>query len=438
VKIPIDSITILPSRQRKYIDPNDITKLAHSIRTIGLIHPIVVEDTDDGRYELIAGECRLRAHRELNLLDIEASLRNNLTPFEKKAIEYEENVRRINLSIEEEALALESFHTAHIEEYGDGYQSGDDRSKPPSGWTIEKTAALLGTSRASVSYDLKVAKAISKDASLVKKFTNKTAIYKAITSREQRAVDEVFATLAMEEIHTSGNDIVEIRLGDSTTELTKIADDSVDLIITDPAYGVAFDTQYRQERSWSGEVFNDDPVKVFNDFRTIVHEMYRILKPGHHIYCFFSISNYRRFRDILEGAKFNLRPIPLIWTKEGRANVPLARTEYGFANYYEPIFYATKGASRPLVDCITRANVFNDCPPPTDRIHSTEKPIKLIEYLIGFSSFEGELIVDPYGGSGVVARAAHKMNRRAIVIEEERVMWMKAKEKFEKYLKEEQ
>jgi ParB-like chromosome segregation protein Spo0J len=80
VKISIADIYISPERQRQDIDPAYIESLAHSISTVGLIHPILVEwlavgALEDGtvntfQFALVAGECRIKAHRALVLLEI--------------------------------------------------------------------------------------------------------------------------------------------------------------------------------------------------------------------------------------------------------------------------------------------------------------------------------------------------------------------------------
>ena len=49
--------------------------------------------------------------------------------------------------------------------------------------------------------------------------------------------------------------------------------------------------------------------------------------------------------------------------------------------------------------------------------HPTVKPIALMEYLIELMSNEGDLILDPFGGSGTTAVAAHNLNRNCICIE---------------------
>lgn len=105
--IAIDSIVVAPERQRK--DLGDITGLAASIRRVGLIQPIAVTPLSDGRYKLQAGERRLRAHQNLGLTMIYAKLLTDLPIEEQELIELEENVRRKDLSWQEQVKAVARY-----------------------------------------------------------------------------------------------------------------------------------------------------------------------------------------------------------------------------------------------------------------------------------------------------------------------------------------
>ena len=54
-------------------------------------------------------------------------------------------------------------------------------------------------------------------------------------------------------------------------------------------------------------------------------------------------------------------------------------------------------------------------PNGSSKIHPTQKPLKLFEYLIEVSSNQGDLVCDPFVGSGTTAVAAKKLNRKFIV-----------------------
>jgi site-specific DNA-methyltransferase (adenine-specific) len=62
-------------------------------------------------------------------------------------------------------------------------------------------------------------------------------------------------------------------------------------------------------------------------------------------------------------------------------------------------------------------NVVWDFPSGRGKVHPTEKPLKLFEYLVESSSNEGDTVFDPFAGSGTTAVASHNLNRNYVVCE---------------------
>lgn len=71
-KIPVEKIKPNPYQPRTVFDDSEIASLAESIKEMGLLQPITVRATENGNYELIAGERRLRAHQSLGKTHIES------------------------------------------------------------------------------------------------------------------------------------------------------------------------------------------------------------------------------------------------------------------------------------------------------------------------------------------------------------------------------
>ena len=92
--IPISSIKV-KKRVRK--DLGNLEELKASLRTYGLLNPITI----NGRYELIAGERRLTAAKELGWTNIHANIVDNLTEIEQLEMEIEENNQRKEFTDEE-------------------------------------------------------------------------------------------------------------------------------------------------------------------------------------------------------------------------------------------------------------------------------------------------------------------------------------------------
>lgn len=74
IKIPLDSIAPSPFQPRRLFNQELLEDLADNILTHGLLHPIIVRPVAEGKYELVGGERRVRAHRMLGKDSIEASV----------------------------------------------------------------------------------------------------------------------------------------------------------------------------------------------------------------------------------------------------------------------------------------------------------------------------------------------------------------------------
>jgi ParB family transcriptional regulator, chromosome partitioning protein len=110
--VPLDQIHPNPRQPRKRFEHEATAGLADSLRTQGLIQPVVLRPRLEGGYELIAGERRWRAAREAGLADVPAVIRE-ADDRETLLIGLVENVARENLSPVEEArgyaLLLDEF-----------------------------------------------------------------------------------------------------------------------------------------------------------------------------------------------------------------------------------------------------------------------------------------------------------------------------------------
>ncbi|MEA2331100.1 MAG: ParB family transcriptional regulator, chromosome partitioning protein [Thermoleophilaceae bacterium] len=103
-EIPVELIDPNPRQPRRTFDETKLIELADSIRTRGVLQPIVVRPLAGGRYELVAGERRLRASRIAELELIPAMLRQ-ADDWERLDLALAENMARQNLNAVEEARA---------------------------------------------------------------------------------------------------------------------------------------------------------------------------------------------------------------------------------------------------------------------------------------------------------------------------------------------
>ncbi len=136
--LPVDSI--IPNRQqpRTVFDEEKIRELGDSIREQGIIQPLVVAKMQDGRYELIAGERRLRAARMIGLEQVPAVIKE-VDDEGMLAISIIENIQREDLNPIEEARAYREL----IKQFG---------------YTQEDVAKKVGKSRVSVANSVRLLK----------------------------------------------------------------------------------------------------------------------------------------------------------------------------------------------------------------------------------------------------------------------------------------
>jgi ParB family chromosome partitioning protein len=111
--IPVDLITPNPRQPRRAFDEATLAELAESIRARGLLQPIVVRGLPGGRYELVAGERRLRAARMAELETIPAMVRD-ADERDQLDIALAENMARVDLNPIEEARACAML----VEDFG--------------------------------------------------------------------------------------------------------------------------------------------------------------------------------------------------------------------------------------------------------------------------------------------------------------------------------
>ncbi|MBN1413777.1 MAG: ParB/RepB/Spo0J family partition protein [Bacteroidales bacterium] len=105
-EIPVDRIDMNPFQPRKRFDEESLEELAESIRSVGVIQPITVRETENGRYQLITGERRLRAARIAELDTIPSFIRkaNDQGMLEMSLVE---NIQREDLNAIEIALTFQ-------------------------------------------------------------------------------------------------------------------------------------------------------------------------------------------------------------------------------------------------------------------------------------------------------------------------------------------
>lgn len=131
---------ILPNlyQPRKFFDEEAIDELAQSIKAYGIIQPLSVRRMSNERYELVAGERRLRAAKKLGLKEVPAII-VDITDKESAAIALLENLQREDLNYMEEAEAYFNLIKEH-------------------GYTQEQLAEVIGKKQSTIANKLRLLK----------------------------------------------------------------------------------------------------------------------------------------------------------------------------------------------------------------------------------------------------------------------------------------
>ena len=261
-----------------------------------------------------------------------------------------------------------------------------------------------------MSEDLKLAAAIEHFPQLKKITSKRDALRKMHRLREFELLQER-ARRDREKGQTQIKNI-DFVCGDCLEHIKEIPDESVDLVITDPPWGIDLQKK-RGPRAKEYATFDDregkEKIKLYKE---IGLELWRVMKPGSHLYIFFGIQFYKEIYHVLSMIGFDVREVPCLWIKEGGT---FTNWEYKPMPQYENFFFAVKvieGHARQLKEQTT--DVFTYTRTRVNRIHPTEKPIELMKRLITLSSAKDEIILDPFAGSAVTLIAAAILERRAI------------------------
>jgi len=198
----------------------------------------------------------------------------------------------------------------------------------------------------------------------------------------------------------------KVILGDSLKILKKGTDESIDLIITDPPYGMSFQSNHRKEKHL--KIDNDNNLEWLDSF---VEQAHRVLKKDTHFYCFCSWHHIDIFKQTIQ-KYFEVKNI-LIWVKN---NTGMGDLFGDYAPKHEFIIYARKGKRK--LNGRRDSNIL-EYKKTGNKLHPTEKPVDMFEFLIQKSSEKNDLILDPFAGSGTTAIACINTKRNYILIEKE-------------------
>jgi len=409
MKIKVSDIKT-SERYRK--DLGNVEELARSISEDGLISPIAVRTSPDGGYELLAGERRLTAIKQLGWEEVEVRFyEGELNDLKCRQIELEENINRKDMTWQEEAFLKREIHNLRLAIHGE--KSRNPGSSEAEGWSLRDTAKLMNVSTPTITNDIKLAEAIEqfpdydwekcKNRSDAQKHLKK--ITKTLTHHHAASEFEKTKKNKTKFLNDLANSYI---MGDFFEKIKLIPDGTADWVEVDPPYAIDLKQTKRgfEERYAS---YNEIDKNTYPSFiEATLQECWRVMKPnGWLVFWFGPEPWFDYIAQTIRRTGFHLFAIPGIWTKShGQTMQPNTR----LANCYEMFFYAHKGQG--VLNKPGRSNIF-DFPALNEskKIHPTERPMLLMQEIIETFSEPNSQGIVPFLGSGTTILAASETGR---------------------------
>lgn len=427
---------------------NNIDELAESIREIGLIQPIVLNETPEGTIELAAGGRRCKAlelagvtqlweGETCNPERIGFVFRQNMREDEVLEVELEENLQREGFTWTEEVLLLSKVHAAKVKH---STLKGEK-------WGQRQTGKLLNVSLGYVSNMLTLAEFIRKGDADILKAGGVTEALKVLMERQENAAQLLLAQKAgvnignqvpslplpnmpnlsvdldpMSPVHllnktedSSHTTITpkermtiklsnHLFLGDSVNDiLPRWPDVSIDHIVTDIPYGVDMDNMegIRNIERVADEHDVGENVALMPKF---LAQSYRILKEGGFCVFFYDMDHHEKLQKWAIEVGFRVQRWPLVWVKDHRCKNDAAA--FNFTKTIETAMVLRKGTAT-LAKPQPKGHINADGSVERKMYDNPfAKPFAVWKFIYDAIAIQGQKVLDPFAGEMSATRAA--------------------------------
>ena len=395
--IQVEKIKVPVKRVRTNFPENDHKDLMASIKSVGLLHPLVLRE--DGE-TLLAGERRLRAIKGIYADGGEIKFDQRFIPSghvpvvgctEQDATTYleaelHENTRRQQLTWQEQVAAEKALHDLRL------------KSNPKQ--TKAETAREAGysetTSGAPITESLVLAEHLD-DEEIAKAPSKKEAL-KILTKKLERGYREGLAK-QFSTLQDANGEVHNVDLRDA---MPKLSEGVFACIVADPPYGVNADEFANQKAE--KHAYKDDPKLSDDLYQTIAFEGYRVCARAAHLYLFCDPRRFDRIRELVEPCGWRVWPWPLIWYRGSNIGI-VPWTKHGPRRTYEAILFAIKG-DRPVLKI--GPDVL-DIQHDSSVERGAHKPPELYQELLSRSVLPGARVLDPCCGTGPIFPAAREV-----------------------------
>jgi site-specific DNA-methyltransferase (adenine-specific) len=223
---------------------------------------------------------------------------------------------------------------------------------------------------------------------------------------------------------TSSIEVDRIIQGDCLEVLPGFSDRSFDLVITDPPYKVS--------QKYGGGVDADNLVAVSSVLK-VMPQIARVLKESGFAFIFYDNRILPFLFEAVKGTTLVYRKQLFLYRRWGIAN-----RWVGWMQTTDPICVFVNGYDKPFSPSI-KSKVKHDCyiksgPEEDDTGHPAQKPLEPVLDMISWCSDEGDVVLDPFVGSGTTCLAAKMLRRHWVGIDSKPEYCRMAEERLGSYL----
>jgi ParB family chromosome partitioning protein len=412
------------SRHRR--DFGDLEALSESILTFGLLQPIVLTpeaSEDKVPFKLIAGGRRLAAFKLLKREEIPAMLLDELPKIDQKKIELHENIKRKNLTWQEEVRAIYQYHKLRA------YEEGKSLSMAEIGKELQVSETQVQRSLVVAPY---IYRSSPKFNEAYAEAATVTGVYAAIQrslDREKQAktsevleqATKIFAKEEQPPEETASEPLPfetvkepkTLHNADFVEWAAKYKGPAFSFVHCDFPYGINYKGSRNASVAGSGHVlYPDDPDLYWALVEALLSNATRLVAPLAHVLFWLDMRYYTRTIETFEKRGFTLvTPNPIIWAKSdkrGKASDPERRPRHT----YEVALLFSRGDRKTL-------KLIEDvCYAPAEigqRTHISEKPEPVLRHFLRAFVDDTTTVLDPTFGSGTAIIIAEELKAKLVV-----------------------
>ena len=207
---------------------------------------------------------------------------------------------------------------------------------------------------------------------------------------------------------------MEIKQQDAYAFLEELEPNSVDLVLTDPPYNlgksVRVTTKTRDGRLYFEQKKTGAWDDAVIDIERLSRLIYRALRQGGSAIVWFDVWKTSYLADAMKTSKFKMLRM-VQWNKTNPTPVNIKKAY--LHNVTEMAVFGVKGRN-PTFNAYYESGVYTFPRPyyKHGKLHLAQKPLKLFRWLVERHSNEGDLVIDPFLGSGTTAAACASTNRK--------------------------